>query len=354
MAASADPAAQLVELGDAEPVGVEQHHRGRVGHVDTDLDDRGRHQHVDLPGGVGAHRRLLLLRRHPAVQLGDAEAGQRSFRELDDDLLDRGQRHLLPLHLLALGVEIGLVGLALLELVAADPRADDVRLVPLLDLLAHPLPDPTDPGGVVEEVDDVGLDRRAPGRQLGQRGDLEVAEHGHRDGARDRGRGHHEHVGRLAGLVGEGRTLLDAEAVLLVDDDQAEVGEGHVLLEQRVGADHDAGLAARDVEQRLPALALGHRTGQQGDRGGNVGATEHAARGQVAEHRGDRAQVLLREHLGRRQQGRLAARVDRAQHRPESHHRLAGADLSLEEPVHRVRLSQVVRDLRRRSRAVRR
>ena len=53
VAAPADPAAQLVELGDAEPVGVEQHHRGRVGDVDADLDHRRRDQHVD----VAARRR---------------------------------------------------------------------------------------------------------------------------------------------------------------------------------------------------------------------------------------------------------------------------------------------------------
>ena len=47
-AAAADAAAQLVQLRDAEPVGVEDHHRRRVRHVDADLDDRRRDQHVDV------------------------------------------------------------------------------------------------------------------------------------------------------------------------------------------------------------------------------------------------------------------------------------------------------------------
>jgi len=48
-------------------------------------------------------------------------------------------------------------------------------------------------------------------------------------------------------------TLLDAEPVLLVDDDQSEVGEPDVLLEQRVRADHDAGVAGEHVgERRTP------------------------------------------------------------------------------------------------------
>ena len=156
-----------------------------------------------------------------------------------------------------------------------------------------------EPGGLVEERDDVGLDRGPAGRELGERRDLEVAEHGHRDGARDRRRGHHQDVGRRARLVGERGPLLDAEPVLLVDDDQAEVGEGDLLLEQRVGADHDAGLAAGGPQHRLLALGLAHRAGEQRDGGALGRAAEHAAGREVAEQRGDRAVVLLREHLGR-------------------------------------------------------
>ena len=84
------------------------------------------------------------------------------------------------------------------------------------------------------------------------------------------------------------------------------------------------------------------------------GAAEHPAGGEVAEHRGDRAVVLLGEHLGRGEQRRLAAGVDDAQHRAQRDQRLAGADLALEQPVHRVRLGEVGLDLRRRSRAGRR
>ncbi len=38
---------QLVELGDPEPVGVEDDHHGGVGHVHAHLDDRGGDQHVE-------------------------------------------------------------------------------------------------------------------------------------------------------------------------------------------------------------------------------------------------------------------------------------------------------------------
>ena len=47
------------------------------------------------------------------------------------------------------------------------------------------------------------------------------------------------------GLPAQGVTLLDAETVLLVDDHEGEVVEAHVLLDEGVGADDDAGVARR-------------------------------------------------------------------------------------------------------------
>ena len=43
--AAADPAAQLVELGEAEALGVLDDHQRGVGDVDADLDHRRRDQH---------------------------------------------------------------------------------------------------------------------------------------------------------------------------------------------------------------------------------------------------------------------------------------------------------------------
>ena len=94
---------------------------------------------------------------------------------------------------------------------------------------------------------------------------------------------------------------------------------------------------------------LGHRAGEQLDVGRVGGAAEHAAGREVAEHRGDRAEVLLGEHLGRRQQGGLAAGVDDAQHRAQRDQGLAGADLALEQAVHRVGPREVGLDLGRTS-----
>ena len=92
-AAAADAAAQLVELGDAEPVGVEQHHRGRVGDVDADLDHGGRR-----PARRSRPRRRRASRgpsRRAAAGRGAGRAAARRAarpRSSLDDLLGGAQR----------------------------------------------------------------------------------------------------------------------------------------------------------------------------------------------------------------------------------------------------------------------
>ena len=82
-------------------------------------------------------------------------------------------------------------------------------------------------------------DRRATGREFVEHAHVEIAVDRHRRGPRDRCRRHHQHVGHGAadGLGPQCRSLLDAEAVLLVDDDDTEAGEVDGVLDQCVGAD---------------------------------------------------------------------------------------------------------------------
>jgi hypothetical protein len=55
--------------------------------------------------------------------------------------------------------------------------------------------------------------------------------------------------------------------------------------------------------------------------------------------------VLLGEQLGGRHQRRLVAAVEHQAHRERGHRRLAAADIALDQPRHRVRSREVVRDL---------
>ena len=93
-------------------------------------------------------------------------------------------------------------------------------------------------------ADPRGHDRLAVRGRLRDLGHGEVAVDGQRERARDRRRRHVQDVRRAP--LGERLALLDAEAVLLVDDRDGEVGELDVALDQRVRADRDLRLAARD------------------------------------------------------------------------------------------------------------
>ena len=139
---------------------------------------------------------------------------------------------------------------------------------------------------------------------------------------------------RLA-LAAQGISLFDAEAVLLVDDDERQIGELDVLLEQGVRADDDAGLTAGDLEQRLLSLGRGLTAGEQGHAGADGAAAEEATLGQVAEHAGDRAGMLGGQNLRRGEQRRLTTGVDDGEHGPQGDEGLARADFALEESVHR-------------------
>ena len=71
--------------------------------------------------------------------------------------------------------------------------------------------------------------------------------------------------------------MRDAEMLLLVDDDQAEIAEGDALRQQRMRADHDIDVAARELllgllrvlgEVKRDSCAI--RTGKPAKRSENV------------------------------------------------------------------------------------
>ena len=74
----AHPAAQLVQLRQAEPLRVLHHQQRRVGHVHADLDHRRADQQVDLAGrGIAAITSAFSASSMPAVQQPDAEIAER-------------------------------------------------------------------------------------------------------------------------------------------------------------------------------------------------------------------------------------------------------------------------------------
>ena len=311
MFATPDATSELVELQQSEMVGVLDHHDRRVRHVDPDLDDGRRHEHVGLAGAERAHRRFLVRRRHLPVQQPEAEVGQL----------------LLPQPFELLGGRPGL------ELVGTfDQRTHHVGLVPRRHLFPHPLVDRhalQGPG-----PDDRGVDGRPAGRQLAQLGLVEVAVDQHRRGARDRCRRHHQHVGRVS-LGPQQVALFDAEPVLLVDDRDAEVGELDAPVDQRVRPDEDVDLAGEQAGRDLAPVGGRGAVGEQ--RGAHRPFAEQRTLGRDGEHAEHPAHgqlVLFGQHLGRGHERALVPALHRHEQRGERDDRLPGTDLALEQPVH--------------------
>ena len=153
--------------------------------------------------------------------------------------------------------------------------------------------------------------------------------------ARDRRGRQRQHVDR--GLERLELLLLgDAEALLLVDDEQAEVAERDVLGEQAVGADDDVDRCRRGARRRSSAAPAGDEPRQPADLDGKAG-----------EAAGEGAEVLLGENRGRRQHRDLLAVQDRLEGGPHRDLGLAVADVADQQAVHRPRRLHVALDLAR-------
>ena len=121
--------------------------------------------------------------------------------------------------------------------------------------------------------------------------------------------------------------VLDAEALLLVDDDQAEVLERDLAREQAVRADDevDRAVGLSPAMTSLASLSLWNRdSGLDHDRELGVAL-------------GEGLQVLLDEQRGRHEDRDLLAVLDRLERRPDRDLGLAVADVAADEPVHRDR-----------------
>jgi len=125
--------------------------------------------------------------------------------------------------------------------------------------------------------------------------------------------------------------LRDTEALLLVQNDEAELLRDHIAAEDPVRPDQDVHLALLEVGQHLLDLPRGTE------------ARDHLdTHGEVAVARAEGVPVLLREDRRRREHQRLLA-VDRDGERGADRDlRLAEADVAADEPVHRTRRLEIL------------
>src|SRR5690606_31264363 len=119
--------------------------------------------------------------------------------------------------------------------------------------------------------------------------------------------------------------VLDAEAMLFVDDHESEILELDVVLQELVGADHDVDAAARDALQHFLGSLRAAKARQLLD-----------AYGPIRKPVGERAVVLLRQQ-GRRYEHRyLVTAVHSDESRAQCHFSLAESDVAADDPVHRL------------------
>ncbi|MNM79225.1 hypothetical protein D3C81_911520 [compost metagenome] len=289
MVRAAHAAPQLVQLGQAELVGAVDQDGVGGRHVDAGLDDGGAQQDVVAARDEVAHHTLQLALVHLAVRHRDACLGHQ-LGELCALVLD-------GLDLVVQEVDLA----AALEL-AQDGLADHAVF-----LAAHE-----------------GLDRQPLLRRGGDHRKIAQAFQRHAQRARDRRGGQRQDVDLGAQRL-QRFLLAHAEAVFLVDDDQAQALELHVVGEQLVRADDDVDAAFVDLLDGRVDLLPGLETRQFND--------AHRPFGEAV---GQRLEVLLGQQRGRREHGHLLAAEHGHEGGAQGHFGLAETYVAADQPVHRL------------------
>ena len=290
--------AQLMQLGKTHAVGVFDDEGVHIRNVNAGLDDRRADQDLRLARDHTLHDRRELLLVHLAMR----------------HIHDRAVEHLRDAQGGALDVFNAVVQV--------------VHLPAALQFAAH---------GVAQHIPvvlhDEGLHRDAVLRRLLDRRHIADAGQCHVQRARN-GRGRErEHVDRAAHLL-DVLLVRHAEALLFIDDEQAEVFKLDVLLQQLMRADHKIALAAAHIRERLTNLTLRAKAREHPDLDWEAVKPLHS-----------RLIVLLGKHGRRHQNGRLPP-VEHALHdRAQGDLRLAVAHVAAQEAVHGHGLFHVGLDL---------
>ena len=133
----------------------------------------------------------------------------------------------------------------------------------------------------------------------------------------------------------QGEPLVNAETVLLVDNDQADVAECNLVLEQGVGAHRNHRPGGMQLRQHLILLIARLFPCQQRHRDADR-----------REPLPDIEIMLVRKYFRRGHQGNLVAGTDNQQGGDSGHHGLAGTDIALDQAQHRRRFQHVLADFR--------
>ena len=288
MLAAADPAAELMQLRQAKAFRpLNQHHIG-VRHINAHFHHRRRYQNIQRPVPKLAHNLILVRRRHPPVQQGQAQFWK--------DFLGQS------------GVFLrGGLGRDAVRFV--NQGMDDKGLPPLLDMPGDEAIDRPPPF----RIEPAGKDFLAARRQFIQGGQVQVAIQGQGQGAGYRGSGHNQGVRIFLAFLPQGKTLHYAETMLFIHYRQSQVGHIYAVLNQGVGADKQVQVALRRYAVQLAAGPGADAAGQQAHgyraaQGGAVGGKDVvflSGRPHSAQQIADGLKMLLGQHFGRHHYGPL-------------------------------------------------
>lgn len=306
--AASDASTHLVQAGQAEAIGIDDDQAVSFGHVDADLDHRGRDQDIAGAGSEVVEGGLLGRFAQAAVDQGQAFAqGRAQVAGQADGVMA------IAIAFLAEGADHeGAAAIA-----GTDVADQGVHAGPGLDTGGH---------------------RSATRWPAGDAADRQVAEDRERQGAGNRRGGQGEEV-RTEGLIGsapisQAGTLVDTEAVLLVDDHQATAAGAQILVEEGVGADQQV------------AGAVGEGGGEGGPLGRRGPAGEEVAADTAAGQPGREGALVLAGEEGRGgEQEHLAAIGDDRQGGEEGDGGLAAAHIPLDQAVRRLVGAQIAADL---------
>jgi len=172
----------------------------------------------------------------------------------------------------------------------------------------------------------VRFDGRATGRQLVEDGNIEIAVERKRERAGNGRGGENENVRRVTvrcSFIHEALALEDAEAMLLVDCDEAEAGELHVVFDEGVRADDELRFAGTDAFEGSGFFGVLQAADKEFDT--VAAALKNAACGQ---------KMLHGENFGGRHKRGLATIFDGYDGGLQGDNRFAAANIALEETVH--------------------
>ena len=292
---TAHPPAQLMQLRQPELVRPVDEDGVGVGDVDAVLDDGGANQQVQLAAVEAPHHGFQFALAHLPVADADArlrrQGGQFLCHPLD------GAHFVMHIEDLAAAQQFPLDGL---------------------------------PNQAAALFPYEGPNGQAAGRRRGDDRQIANAAHGHVQGAGDGRGGQRQHI-HLRPQRPQPLLLANAEAMLLVDDDQPQVCEAEGRAQQLVGADQDVQLAGRQPLPGRLQLALAAQP-----------------RGRFDLHRPVRkavpktVEMLLDEQGGGRQHRHLLAGQHRGEGGPHGHFGLAEPHIAADQPVCRPLGAQVV------------